>query len=176
MVRKRQQLLIDRPTNDSGGTGIAEGHPPEARAVMSQVELFLRAGQPRRALDLLARGKVQSPWATNATGVCLLRLGQADRAVELFRPLVLAGSLFVRPDVPTAWKVNFATALLLTDNLSGCVEVLADIQEEDHPGVQRLRAALREWRGRLSLWERVRWFLGEQPDRRVELDFPPGEL
>lgn len=136
---------------------------------------FSRRGQPKQALDLLARSKVHAPWSTNAIGVCLLRLGQADRAVELFRNLVLSGSLFLRSDVPAAWMVNFATALLMADNLAGCVRLLAEIQE-DHPAVQRLRAALQSWRDRLSVWEKIRWFLGGQPPRRVELEFLPGEL
>jgi hypothetical protein len=176
MMRKLQQPSTTQPTNNGHQAGTAEKHPPESRAVLDQVEKLLQAGQPKQALDLLARSKVHLPWSTNATGVCLLRLGQADRAVELFRNLVLSGSLFLRPDVPTAWKVNFATALLMADNLAGCVRLLAEIEEEDHPGVQRLRAALQSWHNRLSVWEKVRWFLGEQPARRVELDFLPGEL
>ena len=143
MGHKLQQPSAIQTTNNGNQAGATEKHPPEHRAVLNQVERLLRAGQPKQALDLLARSKDHSPWSTNATGVCLLRLGQADRAVELFRNLVLSGGLFLRPDVPTAWKVNFATALLMADNLAGCVRLLAEIQEEDHPGVQRLRAALR---------------------------------
>lgn len=176
MVRKRQQPLATQLTNNGTQGGVAEKHPPESHAVLNQAEKLLQAGQARQALDLLARSKVHSPWSTNATGVCLLRLGQADRAVELFRNLVLSGSLFLRPDVPTAWKVNFATALLMVNNLEGCVQLLAEIQEEDHPGVQRLRAALQSWHNRMSVWEKIRWFLGGQQARRVELDFLPGEL
>jgi hypothetical protein len=108
--------------------------------------------------------------------VCLLRLGQADRAVELFRNLVLSGSLFLRPDLPTAWKVNFATALLMADNLVGCNRLLRDIQDAGHPSVQRLRGALTRWHSGLSLWQKIQWLLGGQPSRRVELAFPPGEL
>jgi hypothetical protein len=151
-------------------------HPPERPALLDQVEKLLQDGLPKKALGLLARNKDQTPWLTNATGVCLLRLGEADRAVELFRNLVLSGSLFLRPDVPTAWKVNFATALLMANNLYGCIRVLGEIREEHHPGVQRLRAALQEWHGKLSVWEKVQWFLGGQPARRVNVDFLPGEL
>jgi predicted Zn-dependent protease len=175
MLRKLQQPSAIQTSNNGNQAGAAEKHPPEHSAVLNQVEKLLQAGQPKQALDLLARSKDHSPWSTNAAGVCLLRLGQADRAVELYRNLVLSG-LFLRPDVPTAWKVNFATALLMADNLAGCVRVLAEIQEEDHPGVQRLRAALQSWHDRLSVWEKIRWLLGGQPARRVELDFLPGEL
>lgn len=176
MVRKQQQLQPIQPTNNGNQGGATEKHPPEHRTVLNQVEKLLQAGQPKQALDLLARSKAHAPGSTNATAVCLLRLGQADRAVELFRNLVLSGSLFLRLDVPTAWKVNFATALLMANNLGGCVRLLAEIQEEDHPGVQLLRAALQSWYNGLSVWEKIRWFLGGQPARRVELDFLPGEL
>ncbi len=176
MVRKLQLPSATRPANNGEQAGATEKHSPESRAVLHQVEKLLQAGHPKQALDLLARSKAHAPWSTNATGVCLLRLGQADRAVELFRNLVLSGSLFLRPDVPTAWKVNFATALLMADNLAGCVRLLAEIEEEDHPGVQRLRAALQSWHNRLSVWEKIRCFFGGQPARRVELDFLPGEL
>jgi predicted Zn-dependent protease len=141
-----------------------------------QIEKLLQAGQPKKALDVLARSKVQSPWSTNAVAVCLLRLGRAEQAVELFRHLVLSGSLFLRPDVPTAWKVNFAIALLMTDNLPGCIQVLRDMREEDHPSVKRLGNAIRQWEQDLTLWEKIQWHLGGQPARRVRLDCPPGEL
>src|SRR5581483_10240761 len=103
-------------------------------------------------------------------------LGKAKQAVELLRNVVLSGSLFLRSDVPTAWKVNFAIALLMTDNLAGCIQALRDIQEKDHPYVQRLYNAIRQWKKELSLWEKIQWHLGGQPARRVELGFPRGQL
>ncbi len=176
MMRKPQHVSTSPLPDNSDQVKTVERHPSEPPGLRDQIEKHLQAGQPKKALDVLARSKVHSPWSTNAIAVCLLRLGQADRAVELFRNLVLSGSLFLRPDVPTAWKVNFATALLLSDNLSGCVQLLGDIHEEDHPGVQRLRAAVGSWHNRLSIWQKIQWFLGGQPARGVELDFPPGEL
>ena len=176
MVRKPQHVSTKLTSGNSDQAETAERHQSEPPGLRDQVEKLLQAGQPKKALDVLARSKVHPPWSTNAIAVCLLRLGQADRAVELFRNLVLSGNLFLRPDVPTAWKVNFATALLMSGNLSGCVQLLGDIREEDHPGVQRLRAALRSWHSRLSVWEKIQWLLGGQPASPVELDFPPGEL
>src|SRR5438105_2031822 len=96
MVRKLQELSTNEPAKNLDQAGTSERHPPECRALFDQVERLLQAGQPKQALDLLARAEVHSPWSTNATGVCLLRLGQADRAVELFRNLVLSGGLFLR--------------------------------------------------------------------------------
>lgn len=176
MIRKAQQVSTSPLSGNAGQAGTAERRSSEPSGLREQIEKLLQAGQPKKALDVLARTKDHSPWSTNAIAVCLLRLGQAEQAVELFRNLVLSGSLFLRRDVPTAWKVNFATALLMTDNLPGCIQVLRDIQEEDHPGVQRLRKAIRQWEKELSLWEKIQWHLGGQPARCVRLNCPPGEL
>ncbi len=176
MVRKAQHVSKNPLRGSSSLAGTAEKHPSELSELHEQIEKLLQAGQPKKALDVLARAKVHSPWSTNAVAVCLLRLGQAEQAVELFRNLVLSGSLFLRSDVPTAWKVNFAIALLMTDNLPGCIQVLRDIHEEGHPSVQRLRNTIRQWEKELSLWEKIQWHLGGQPARRVRLDCPLGEL
>lgn len=142
----------------------------------SQIEELLQTGQSKKALDVLAASKVDTPWSTNAIAVCLMRLGQVEQAVERFRNLVLSGGLFLRSEIPAAWKVNFATALLMADNLTGAIQVLRDLKEEDHPSVQRLRSAIRQWEEELSLWEKIQWHLGGQPARRVKLNYPPGEL
>lgn len=176
MIRKPHDVSTKPFPGNSDQTETVERHPSEPAGLREQIEKLLQVGQPKKALDVLARSKLHSPWSTNAIAVCLLRLGQTDRAIELFRNLMLSGSLFLRSDVPTAWKGNFATALLMDNNLFGCIGLLEDIQDEHHPSVQRLRGALRRWRSGLSLWEKIQWFLGGQPARRVELDFPPGEL
>jgi hypothetical protein len=174
MVRRLEDLSVTQPTNNLNQAEITEKHAPEHAAVFHQVEKLLQARQPKQALDLLARSQVHSEWARNATGVCLLRLGQTDRAVDIFRNLVISGGLFLRRDVPTAWKVNFATALLMAGHIGGCVGVLKEIPEQHHPGVWRLRAALDRWHERLSIWGKIRWLLGGQPAGPVEL--LPGEL
>lgn len=176
MLAKPQQMSTNSLTSNPGETVVVERHPSEPPGLRGQIEQFLQAGQPKKALDVLARTKVQSPWSTNAIAVCLLRLGQTDRAIELFRSLVLSGSLFLRRDVPTAWKANFATALLMANNLFGCIQVLRDIQDEHDPNVQRLRGVIRRWQRELSMAEKFQWFLGGQPARPVVLDFLPGEL
>jgi hypothetical protein len=151
--------------------------PPETAALLGRVEQLLQGEGPKAALEYLNRSRVVSAWATNARGVCLLRLGEAQRAVDLFRGLVLgAGSLCLRDDVPTLFKTNFATALLLADNLAGCLSTLALINDEADPAVGRLRAAIRRWQQGLTFWQKVRWHLGSPLGRPVELDFPPGDL
>lgn len=176
MLRKTLHIATKQLPGNSGQAATAEKHPSESLELRDQIEQILQAGQPKKALDVLARSRDHSPWSTNAIAVSLLRLGKAEQAIDLFRNLVLSGSLFLRSDVPTAWKVNFAIALLMTDNLPGCIQVLRDIRDADHPSVQRLANAIRQWESELSLWEKIQWHLGGQPARPVKLDFLPGEL
>ena len=150
---------------------------PEPTALLDRVSQLLHQGDPRAALEHLGRTKDTSPWVVNARAVCLLRLGDAQRAVELLRGVVLgAGGFGLKEDAPAAFKTNYATAQLLAGNLTGCIVTLAQARDEGHPAVRRLRDALRQRRSRLSFWEKVRSFLGSDVGGPVELDFPPGDL
>lgn len=177
MAKKRvtaEAVSADRVPETANGAG---SKPPEIVDLFGKVEQLLEEGQPEKALDLIARAKVSSPWTTSALGVCQLRLGNAKVAVDVFRGLVLgAGGIILRNDVPAAFKTNYATALLLADNMGGCLSVLAQVKEEEHPAVGRLRSAIRHWKEGLTLWQKISWYLGAQPDRPVMLDFPPGDL
>jgi hypothetical protein len=144
--------------------------------LLGRVEQVISAEGPQKAFDLLSRAKENSPWVTNARAVCLLRLGEAQRALEVFRGLVLGAGSGLKHDAPTVFKTNYATAQLLTGNMTGCIVTLGQAQDERHPSVQRLRAALRRWRQGLTFWEKVRSAFGANVGRPVELDFPPGDL
>jgi hypothetical protein len=145
--------------------------------LLDRVESLLRDGHPRLALDLLSRTREPSAWATNATGVCLLRLGEAARAIDVFRGLVLgAGGVVLRPGIPTVFITNYATALLLADNVVGCLRVLDEIGDQANPAVQKLRAAIRRWKDSLAFWQKFHWYTGGRPDRPVTLEFSPGDL
>jgi len=150
--------------------------PSQIADMLIKAEELLRAGEPMKALDLIGRTKIRSPWVTNALGVCQLRLGNTKDAVDVFRGLVLgAGGILLREDVPAVFKTNFAVALLEAGNVAGCLSALADVREE-HPAVGKLKAAIQRWKESLTLWERINWYMGGQPDRPVALDFPPGDL
>jgi hypothetical protein len=151
--------------------------PPEIVDLLGKVDRLLQEGQPEKALELIVRAKVNSPWATNAQGVCQLRLGNARVAVDVFRGLVLAaGGVLLRTDVPAVFKTNYATALLAADNMAGYLSVLAELREEEHPAIEKLRAAIRRWKESLTLWQRITWYMGGQPNRPLVLDFPLGDL
>jgi hypothetical protein len=165
-------------------TSSPEADAPSDRPWPADIaEVLCRAGQmleeegPRKAFELLAKSREASPWLTNARGVCLLRMGETQRALELFRGLAMAASGHgLNNDAPTQFKTNYATAQLLAGNMTGCIVALGQARDEGHPAVQNLRAALRSWRQGLSFWEKVCSALGADIGRPVELDFPPGDL
>ena len=177
MAQKSMTPEATPTTKGMGQPGAAREWPPEVADLLGKAAKFLQEGQPEKALDLIARAKLTSPWATNALGVCQLRLGKATLAVDLFRGLVLAaGGLLLRPDVPAVFKTNYAAALIAADNLSGGLRVLEEIRDESNPAVQTLRAAVRRWEAGLTFWQKLNWWFGGQPDHPLVLDFPLGDL
>jgi hypothetical protein len=150
--------------------------PPEVANLLATVDKYLREGDPKQALALLSRTKLASPYIQNAVGVCQLRLGQTQAAVSKFRGMAVTDTLLVRHDTPTVCKTNHATALLVSKNLSGCLRMLSDLKNENHPTSQKLHAAIQRWKSNLSLWQKIQWYTGSELDHPVELDFPPGDL
>jgi len=143
------------------------------RALKSTAE-----GHYEKAIGILATGK-STPEILNARGVCLLRMGRIEDAIRLFRGLVLSpGNTWARPEVPTLYKLNFATALLLSGSPSGCLSLLGDINEPAHPGVIRLQTALSQWAATLTFWQRLNWWFGrvEPTPCQPSIDFPAGDF
>ena len=92
--------------------------------------------------------------------------------------LYKSGCSWIRPELPTIYKLNFATALLLAGNPSGCAEILRETTDESHPGVQRLRACIGRWKRGLTFYQRLNWMCGwtSETNSHVPLDFEPGLL
>ncbi|MEN6407061.1 MAG: hypothetical protein ABFC77_11390 [Thermoguttaceae bacterium] len=149
---------------------------PEVADVLAKVRQLLDQGTPEKAFDIITRSRLSSPWLVNATGVCALRIGNAKQAAGVFQGLVGHLGVMLKADSPRVFKTNFAVALLASNNTAGCLSVLHEIHQEDHPTVQRLRAAIAQWRRGLSLWQRLKWYTGDIPTKPVPLDFPLGEL
>jgi hypothetical protein len=156
--------------------GNQDPRPPEVIDLLAKVATSLDAGHPQKALELLQKSKVRSPWVTNAMAVCLLRLGDTTRAIEMLKGLVVTSSVCFRTDVPAVFLTNFATALLMAHNVSGCLSALGAVRDDQGPSAQRLRSALRQWKAGLSFWQRLRWYWGDTPGSPIELGFPPGEI
>ncbi len=147
-------------------------------ATLSRVVRYVTSENYNKALDLL-RNAGSNPQLRNALGVCLLRLERYEDATRILRELVLSpGCTWVRPEMPTIYKVNFATALLLDGHPAGCQEVLADTRDPSHPSVIRLQHALKQWENQLPLLKRWMWRLGSiEPNAApAKLEFPAGEF
>ncbi|HUW83548.1 MAG TPA: hypothetical protein VMZ31_12215 [Phycisphaerae bacterium] len=142
------------------------------------VRKLLELGRPQEAAEVIRQFGAASAELRNAYGVCLMRTGQTGKAVELYRKLVMdEKGINLKRDVPTIFKTNFATALLLARNAAGCLSVLDEMADSRHPAVVRVRDAVARWRRSLGWWRRV-WLAmyGSAPATPVVLDFPPGDL
>ncbi|HWB11817.1 MAG TPA: hypothetical protein VG826_21485 [Pirellulales bacterium] len=167
--------MTQRPNMPTNGQ-THRGMPRDVEKILCRVETELNDGNPEQALAAVSRAKFNSPWAINARATCLLRLGQYQDAVDLLRGLVLGtGGIVYRQDVPTVFQANFATALLAVGNLSGCLSMLKNIKDRQHPAVREVQAAIDRWSRDLPIWQKLRWRLGGEPAPPA-LDFPLGHV
>jgi hypothetical protein len=161
----------------SVGSVVLSGLPPNVEDVLSEVAYHLDQGEPTKALAFIRKRRIGSPWVVNATGVCHLRRGDPERAVEVFRGLVIgAGGIQLRPDSPTTFKANFAAALFAAGNVPGCLAALAEIRVDEHPAVDGVRRAVARWRDGLSFWQKVGTHLGSEPPVTLPPDTILGAL
>lgn len=177
-IQKTPAVEAVKPTTKPAA-GPGDPSPLAAGSLLEKVLATASQGRYEQALRL-ARGKGgQDLEVQNATGVCLMRTGQYDEAVQLYRRLVLnPGCTWMRRDRPVYYKVNFATALLLNGLTGGCLDMLGDLHGETTPMVAALRGAIRKWEKSLSWWAWIDWKLNRasSPTRPVTLDFPPGDF
>ncbi len=146
-------------------------------AVMARVGQLLDAGRPDEARAYILRHKPIDPVLNNALGVCLLRLGQTEAAMKLFRGMAIGpGGVSLRSDVPDVVKTNFATSLLLMGEVAGCQSALSEVHDANDPNARRLNEAVRKWIRGLSLLQKLSWYCGGQVKKPVTLDFPPGAI
>ena len=81
------------------------------------------------------------------------------------------------PTAPKVFKTNLATALLMSQNVSGCLSILREIHDDREPGVIKLKEAIERWKHSLGLWKRICFkFYGAVNAPPVTLDFQPGDL
>lgn len=146
--------------------------------VWRRVVELLERNEPQKALELVSPHANEDMQLANLRGVCLMRSGKAEAAVQAYRTMVLSSNgLGFRHDVPVIFKINFATALLLTGNISGALNAISELHEDrNHPAAVRLKAAVDAWFKKLSLLQRLNYWLGGQPSVPVQLDFPAGVI
>ena len=139
---------------------------------------MIQRGDYAGAADFLTQAG-RDPQVRNALGVCLMRIGSVDKAVDVFRSFVLIpGTVLERPEVSNASKRNFATALLMKGFPSGTLSILTAIDDPGHPMSVRLYSAIKQWEETLSWFRWLDWKLNwvEPGSCQVPLAFEPGEF
>lgn len=153
-------------------------NPEKVTDVLALVHTLLDVGKAGEAVELMRKYGTESSELSNAYGVALMRAGETAKALAFYRRICLyPDSVCFKDNLPTMLRVNYATALLLEGNVSGCLGALTEVGQEQDPYVRRLRSAIGRWRRSLGWWKRLEFILyGAEPDRPVPLDFPPGDL
>lgn len=150
---------------------------PKTDSLIKQLHDLIQQKNYPVAIDLINCSGQHSPQMENARGVCLMQKGEIDKAITIFRELVFpAGSVCPDPNAPLVYQTNFVTAMFLSGNLEAAMNVLAQVQDRQHPAVVRLYAALKTWKQGLGLFQRLGCLLNMYPNKMVRLDFPPGDL
>lgn len=144
--------------------------------VLREVVALVDRGLPEEALKLIKSANGADPVLINAVGVCHLRAGRPDRAVEVFRGLCVGEGIGVRSGASQLHVANFATALLLTGNLNACRHHLR-LVDPRHPVAVQLSGAISAWEASLGGWRRLLRRAGVyEPKRPIELGSPPGSF
>ncbi len=110
-------------------------------------------------------------------GVCAMRIGKNDEAIQIFRGLSLSpGTTMVRGDADDVLLINYSTALLLGNLPSGALDVLGELKDRNAPAADQIRSAINGWVRGLSFWRRLDWKLNHIEPRNcsVPIDFAPG--
>ncbi len=164
----------------NGATRVVAVPQPFTReaAILQRAVVLAESAKYDAALAQL-RDHLHQPAFRNVQGVCLMRMGRSEQAIRVFRGLVLEpGCTWTKPNAPLAYRINFATALLLGGLPAGCMETLSEIRADHDPHILRLRGAIKNWEDRLSCWQRLNWRFGRiaPANRPIALDYPAGDL
>jgi len=141
-------------------------------SLLDRAKRTLESGSPEAAYAMVST-RNSSDELQNLAAVCLMRMGKAEEALTMLRRLVLPSEgLVMEAHVPAKYKVNFATALLLSGNLGGCLATLREIG--DDPSAKRLAERIAQWKSSLGTMDKIRLVMGSDPKSMPTID-PPGE-
>ncbi len=149
----------------------------EAPTPLQHIRELLDHDRAGDALNFILRSRDDSPEMENARGVCLLRLGRFDEAIEVLQDVTYQGLPGIPPHTPVLFQVNFAVAMLRANRDKGGALMISDrLQGSEHPEAARLKAAVRRWRESLGPLGRLRCRLGLYPAKPVPLDERAGAV
>ncbi len=149
----------------------------DAAAVLTEVQRLLDEGKPHDALSVLNRCSVDTNATRNARAVCLMRMKAPEVAVDILRVLVeTPNKVSFLGSIPATARLNLATALLMTGDVSAASSLLVETHQDEEPVVARLREVIAREERTPTLWQRVKWCLGWNTRRPTRIEFPPGQL
>jgi hypothetical protein len=144
---------------------------------MERIRVLLDDNRPADALEAVNNSGQKSALMENARGVCLMRLGKTEQAVKVLQEVVFPqGNICVPPGIPVIYQTNFATAMLMINNVESAISILNQLDDRQHPAVAKLSVAIKRWEKNIGLVGRLLCLLGIYPNKSVVLDFPPGEI
>jgi sugar phosphate isomerase/epimerase len=147
------------------------------KASLQHIRELLDQGRPDQALDFVTRLGNGTPEMANARGVCLLRLGRLDEAIEVLEDITYQGLPGIPHDVPPLFRVNFAAAMLRANrNKEAVLTILDRLNGNEHPEAAKLKAAVRQWKKSIGPLGRFRCRLGLCPAQPVPLDEHAGAV
>ena len=149
----------------------------DPNTVLSRASEMLDRGQAQAALDVVDSCGQSSRVIQNAKAVCLMRLGRNELAVKILRDLVFPGGAFaISDETPTVFRSNYATSLLLLDNIVTGLQILGHIPDRQHPAVVQLKSEVRNWKASMSWLARIGLVIGITPRKPFRMDSAPGAL
>ncbi len=149
----------------------------KAPTPLQHIRELLDHDRPNDALDFIIHSGSDSPEMENARGVCLLRLGRFDEAIEVLQEVTFQGLPGIPPHTPALFQVNFAVAMLRANRDKGGALMISDrLKGNEHPEAAKLKAAVRQWKESLGPLGRLRCRLGLYPAKPVPLDEHAGAV
>lgn len=143
---------------------------------ITYIQKLLASNEIEKALHYIDRKGDRTPEWRNALGVCLMRLGETEKAVNILRELVFQHYLSIPRGTPPLYQANYATALLMKRYNQMAIEIIKTLPPSDHPYIAQLHDAVAQWKKNLPLLRRFLSKLGLYPNTRIVLNFPPGQL
>lgn len=143
---------------------------------ITYIRNLFAADEIEKAFHHIGKKGERTPELRNALGVCLMRLGETEKAVNILRELVFQKYLSIPRGTPPLYQANYATALLMKHYNQMAIEIIKTLSPSDHPYIAQLHDAVAQWRKNLPLHRKFLSKLGLYPNTRIVLNFPPGQI
>jgi len=143
---------------------------------VTHVRQLLASNQAENAILFIEKTGIQSPDMRNALGVCLMRLGKVEKALNILQELVFQKFLSIPKGTPAIYQANYATVLLLKNYNQMAIEIIKGLSPADHPYIAQLHASVAQWKKQLPVFHKFRCMLGLYPDTPVTLSMEPGDI